>query len=94
MAIGSNSQINVGALPQEKRDQLKKAVKTIDDSLTRIIAERTLIKETIDNVATGTGLDKKLVRKLAKTIHKASYKMDAEENETFDELYHTLYGGA
>lgn len=93
MEIGSNSQMNVGALSQEKREQLKKAVKTIDDSLTRILGERTLIKETINNVADATGLDKKIIRKLAKTIHKASYRMDAEENETFDELYHSLYGG-
>lgn len=93
MEIGSNSQMNVGALSQEKREQLKKAVKTIDDSLTRILGERTLIKETINNVSDATGLDKKIIRKLAKTIHKASYRMDAEENETFDELYHSLYGG-
>ncbi len=90
----SNSQPNIGALSIEKRAKLKDAITKIDGSLTRILGERTFIKETIDKVADETGLEKKLVRKLAKTIHKASYKMEVQENETFDELYNTLYGGA
>jgi hypothetical protein len=92
--MASNSQPNIASLSDEKQKKLKEGMKQIDGSLTRVLGERTFIKETISRLADETGLDKKLIRKLAKTVHKASYKMDVQENETFDELYNTLYSGA
>jgi hypothetical protein len=87
----SNSQVDVNSLTKEDREKLKAAVKKIDDSLTRVVAERDFIKTTIEDLADKVPLDKKLIRKLAKTFHKASFQMDQEENETFEELYSTLY---
>lgn len=87
----SNSQVDVNSLTKEDREKLKTAVKKIDDSLTRVVAERDFIKTTIEDLADKVPLDKKLIRKLAKTFHKASFQMDQEEHETFEELYSTLY---
>lgn len=87
----SNSQVDVNSLTKEDREKLKATVKKIDDSLTRVAAERDFIKTSIEDLAAVVPLDKKLIRKLAKTFHKASFQMDQEENETFEELYSTLY---
>ncbi len=87
----SNSQVDVNSLTKEDREKHKAAVKKIDDSLTRVSAERDFIKTTIEDLADKVPLDKKLIRKLAKTFHKASFQMDQEEHETFEELYSTLY---
>jgi len=87
----SNSQVDINSLTKEDREKLKNAVKKIDDSLTRTVAEREFIKATIDDLADKVPLDKKVIRRLAKTFHKASFQMDQEENETFEELYSTLY---
>jgi len=87
----SNSQFDTNSLTKEKQEKLKNAVKKIDDSLTRIIAERDHVKSVIEELNDSIGMDKKLIRKLAKTYHKASFKMEKEENETFEVLYDKLY---
>ena len=87
----SNSQVDVNSLTKEDRQKLKNAVQKIDDSMTRIVAERDFIKATIEDLADKVPLDKKVIRRLAKTVHKASFQMDHDDNETFEELYSTLY---
>ena len=87
----SNSQISVNSLTPEDKEKLKVAVGKIDDSLTRVAAERDFIKTTIDDLADQIGLEKKVIRKLAKTYHKASFKMDKEEFENFEEIYTTIF---
>jgi len=88
----SNSQVSINMLSVQDRQKVMDAVKKIDDSLTRIIAERDLVKATIDDVVEAIpAIDKKTVRKIAKTFHKASFTMDKEENEAFEEIYTTLY---
>jgi hypothetical protein len=75
-----------------EKDDLKNAVKKIDDSLTRILGERNLIKNIVDDVSTKIQLDKKLIRKIAKTFHKASLKMDKDEFNDFVAIYENVYG--
>lgn len=87
----SNSKVS-RVLLQADKETLKNAVKQIDDSLTRILGERDLIKNVVDDVSTKLQLDKKLVRKIAKTFHKASLKMDKEEFDDFVGLYEDVYG--
>jgi hypothetical protein len=87
----SNAHVSVNSLSPEDREKLKVAIGKVDDSLTRVTAERELIKGTIDDLADQIGLDKKLIRKMAKTYHKASFSMDKEEFETFEEMYSTIF---
>lgn len=87
----SNAHVSVNSLSPEDREKLKVAIGKVDDSLTRVTAERELIKGTIDDLADQIGLDKKLIRKMAKTYHKSSFTMDKEEFETFEEMYSTIF---
>jgi hypothetical protein len=89
----SNSQVSINSLSQEDREKLKAAINGIDGSLTRVAAERDYVKNVINDVSDQIGLDKKTIRRLAKTFHKASFKMDKEEQETFEEIYTEIFGG-
>jgi len=89
--IGHNqSSVNVNSLSSEQKQQLKKAIQELNDSMTRAAAERELQKEGINDVAEKLGLDKKLVRRLAKTYFKANFNQESEENKTFEEFYSVL----
>jgi hypothetical protein len=46
----------------------------------------------VDDVSTKIQLDKKLIRKIAKTFHKASLKMDKDEFNDFVAIYENVYG--
>lgn len=86
--MGHNQNImNVNSLSSDQKQQLKKSIQELNDSMTRVAAERELQKEIIDDVSTKLGLDKKLVRRLAKTYFKANFNQESEENKMFEEFY-------
>ena len=74
------------------KDKLKKALKVIDESMTRNDAEKDLIKGEIDAVAEETGLDKKIIRRLAKTYHKRNFPEVQAEDQDFEAIYETVVG--
>jgi ABC-type microcin C transport system permease subunit YejB len=89
--IGHNqSNVNINSLSTEQKQQLKKAIQELNDSMTRAAAERELQKEGINDISEKLGLDKKLVRRLAKTYFKANFNQESEENKTFEEFYTVL----
>lgn len=51
------------------------------------------IKETIADLSSTTGLDKKTIKKLANTMYKHNYATLQEENRHFELLYETLIEG-
>jgi hypothetical protein len=92
--IGHNKQfVSVNSLSQADKEYLKGVVKELDDSLTRVAAERELQKEAIEKAVEKLGLDKKLIRKLGKTHHKANFNAESEENRTFEEFYTIVING-
>lgn len=88
--MGHNSTFNVNSLTPPQKKRLKGAIREMNDCFTRIAAENQLIKDSIGDLSEELGLDKKLIRKLAKTYYKASFSMDKEENRTFEEFYSML----
>ncbi len=67
------------------------AVKEIDNSLTRIAAERAQIKAILDNIADQfEDIDKKYMKKLAQIYHKQNFAEVQGENEDFIELYSAI----
>lgn len=66
------------------------ALKEISDSMTRISAERELIKEAINNTCDNFNLNKKTFRRMAKVYHKQSFNQEREEHEEFETLYETI----
>jgi len=87
---GSNSNPSLGALTDEDRKTIKKAMYEMHDSMTRVEAERDLMKDIITKIHEETGLSKKVFRRLSKTYHKASFSQEVEEHNYFEEVYEVL----
>jgi hypothetical protein len=62
----------------------------ISNSLTRIEAERDLIKEILQKMQDECEIPKKLARKLAKVYHKRSFEEEVAEQNDFVEIYENV----
>lgn len=92
--VGHNSaNRNVNSLSSSDKQKLKGIIQELDDSMTRQAAERELQKEILSKMEDEMGLNKKLVKKLAKTAHRATFKDEVEENRTFEEFYDIVMNG-
>lgn len=69
-------------LTDKQFDDLKKGVKEISDSKFRQDAEKTLQKEIVDSLHEKTGIEKKLIRKIASIFYKGNSKEVNDENES------------
>ncbi len=86
--MGHNQQQrSVQGLTEEERKVFRKAIMELNDSMTRIGAERELQKEAINELNDKLGIDKKLIRRMAKAHHKANFNSEVEENKNFEEFY-------
>ena len=86
--IGHNQQQrSVQGLNEGERKQLRNAILELNDSYTRVGAERELQKETINEISDKLGMDKKLLRRMAKSYFLANYKDVVQENNDFEEFY-------
>lgn len=86
--IGHNSATtSIEALSSEDRKILRKAIMELNDSMTRVGAERDLQKEIINETFDKLGVDKKMVRRLAKVYFKANFNDEVEENNQFETFY-------
>jgi hypothetical protein len=72
-------------LDDHKKELLQKKLREISASLTRIEAERDLIKTIVEDASTELQLEGKTIRKVAKIYHKQNLK---EETEIFEEVQH------
>jgi ABC-type microcin C transport system permease subunit YejB len=89
--IGHNQQQrSVQGLTEEDRKRLRKAVMEMNDSLTRIGAERELQKEITNEMADKLGMDKKLFKRMSRAYFKANFKDEVQENTDFEEFYSTV----
>jgi hypothetical protein len=86
--IGHNQpHVGINSLTEADRKKVKKAVMELNDSMTRAASERELQKEIVGTLYDELGLDKKLLKRLARTYFKANYNETIEENNTFEEFY-------
>lgn len=76
----------------EDRKKLLGAIKEIDNSMTRVAAERDFQKDAINQVADELELEKKYVRKLAAIYHKQNLSQVQQETEEVFELYDLIMG--
>lgn len=55
--------------------------------MTRVAGEKDLQKETVNNISEKLGLDKKLIRRMAKVYFRANFNDEIESNNTFEDFY-------
>lgn len=71
----------------EDKKKLKDAIHEISNSMTRMEAERDLIREIIKDQSTNFLIPKKIISKIAKTYHRQNLTQEVEDHEDFVELY-------
>lgn len=76
-------------LPSTPEDKLKliSALKDISASMSRIEAERDLLKVLKNDICDELQLNRKVLNKLARTYHKGNYIEEVEMHKHFEELY-------
>ena len=62
----------------------------ISNSMTRIEAERDLIREILQKMQDECEIPKKLARKLAKVYHKRNYEEEVAEQSDFQTIYENV----
>ena len=72
------------------RKAIYDALKEISNSMTRIEAERDLIREAIVNTCENFNLNKKTFRRMAKVYHKQNFNQEREEHEEFETMYSVI----
>ena len=86
--MGHNQQQrSVQGLTPEERKQLRSAIMEMNDSMTRVGAERDLQKEIINETFDKLGVDQKMIRRLAKVYFKANFNDEVEENNQCETFY-------
>lgn len=69
------------------RKAIREALQEISNSLTRVDAERDLVKDIIADLSEKHELPKKTVAKLAKVYHKQNFTEEQQQFSDFEELY-------
>lgn len=76
------------------RKKIKDALVEISDSMTRMEAERDLIKDIVKTVSDDFDLPKKYVSKMARLYHKQTFYNEQQQNDELATLYETVVAGA
>jgi hypothetical protein len=74
----------------EDRKKIFGAIREISNSMTRIEAERDLIKDIVKDVSDNYQLSRKVVSKMAKVYHKQSLSQTVSEHDEFVETYEEI----
>ena len=89
MAVTQQMSINQITNPADK-EKLMRVLRTCSDSLTRISAERDLIRDEMKVICDELELPKRIVNRLVKTYHKQNFAEEVTVNEQFQTLYETV----
>jgi len=82
--------MSVISSPEDKK-RIAGAIKELSDSMTRMDAEKDLIKDIIQVTHENHGIDKKHLRKLATIYHKANINEVRTEHDEIETLYEELF---
>ena len=89
--LATNETTSVYALSKEAQEQLKDAIHELSDSFTRIDAERDLQKNILEDAYNSLGVNKSLIKKLAKVYNKNKFNDEKDNYNTFEEFYEALF---
>jgi len=74
----------------ETKKRIRGALEEISNSMTRMGAERDLIKNILQDVEDDTQVPKKYLRKMANIFHKQNLNEVKTENDDVETLYETV----
>lgn len=74
----------------EQQKKLLNVLREASNSLTRIDAEKDLIKESVKNICDELQLTKRVVNRMVKVYHKQNFAEEVSNHEQFETLYQTI----
>jgi hypothetical protein len=77
-------------LLEEDKKKIKGALQEASNSLTRIDAERDLVKNIMNDTSKNFQIPKKTVKKLINVYHKQNFSEEVATHEEFESLYETV----
>lgn len=77
---------------KEDRKKIKDALQEVSNSLTRISAERDLIKDIVKDLSDKFQLPKRTVNKMARVYHKQNFTEEVASHEEFEAIYQEVVG--
>ena len=83
------SQIQTISSPADRK-KIKDALQEISNSMTRVEAERDLIKSIVKDISDNHELPKKYINKMARSYHKQNFQITQQETEELESLYMTI----
>jgi hypothetical protein len=78
------------SLTNEEKECIRKTIIELNDSMSRAYAEREFQKEAITNISGKYDIDKKIVRKIAKTYFNLSFSEDCDQQKSFEDAYSNI----
>ena len=79
----------VPSSPEDKK-KIRQALQEISDSMTRMEAERDLIKDILQTVEDNYKIKKKYTRRLAKVFHKQNFNQVQQDQQDLETLYESV----
>ena len=70
--------------------KIRDAIVEISNSMTRSDAERDFVKEVIARIHEEEGLDKRVMRKMARAYHKGNFQDETALNEEFETTFTSI----
>lgn len=81
--------VTIPSLPEDKK-KIRQALQEISNSLTRMEAERDLIKDILQTVEDNYKIKKKYTRRLAKVYHKQNFTQVQQDQQDLETLYESV----
>lgn len=72
------------------RQKIKDALDEVANSMTRISAEKDLIKDIIKDLSEEYEISKKILNKMARVYYKQNFKEEVQTHEDFEVLYENV----
>lgn len=84
----------IETLTTDNRRKLREAIKQMSDSMVRMDAEKAYQKDVVNRISDDIQIEKKIVRKLARTYYKQNFPVVKQENEDFEASYMTVFSSS
>jgi hypothetical protein len=85
----ANQDVIIPSSPED-REKIRRVLRTVSDSMTRIEAEKDLIKDEIGALVEDFEIPRKFLNKMARTFHRQNFKDIVDEQDDFATLYETV----
>jgi len=79
--------VSINSLSDSAKEDIMDAVRLLDESLTVLDSQKDNMKAVLDGIESKYQVNKKLVRKLATTYHKATFEDEQEFMNSFEDMW-------